>query len=282
MLVFASLSAVQAADMAPPSALRGAFSAPEVEATNWDGVYFGGLVGYSTANFRTDQGLTDLYANMFRGLAVEARYRPSENQVISTLQQSGRGMGYGAFIGYNLAYDDVIVGVEADYQRVNLRATATGNVGYQYPLRDAVIDGATGVVLAPGREGVSYQEGTLSSKISDVVTLRGRAGASFGSFLPFITGGVALGRAEYERRALLRYTEYNTPPYSQANTNRPQIAEDKKRDEFRFGYTIGAGVDILLANSVFLRGEYQYINFPKIANARVDLHQARAGLGVKF
>jgi len=42
------------------------------------------------------------------------------------------------------------------------------------------------------------------------------------------------------------------------------------------------GLDVALTRNVFLRAEYEYVQFAPIANLVVDVNSVRGGLGVKF
>jgi opacity protein-like surface antigen len=49
-----------------------------------------------------------------------------------------------------------------------------------------------------------------------------------------------------------------------------------------FGFNVGVGVDVALTPSVFLRAEYEYVQFAPVANLIVDVNSVRAGAGFKF
>ena len=51
---------------------------------------------------------------------------------------------------------------------------------------------------------------------------------------------------------------------------------------FAFGYTAGVGMDMLLTPNVFVRGEYEFIQFPSIKAVNVNINTLRLGAGVKF
>ena len=48
------------------------------------------------------------------------------------------------------------------------------------------------------------------------------------------------------------------------------------------GFTFGGGLDVALTRNVFLRAEYEYVQFAPIANLVVDVNTVRGGLGIKF
>jgi outer membrane immunogenic protein len=125
VLVAASADRAMAADWP----LRGSL---EPSYVRWDGWQFGLLAGYS--NMMTDPSSTT------------------------------NGPVFGGFLGYNVQWDQLVVGFD---------------LGYKYP---SVLDAST----------------ELSTfKLVDYATLRGRAGYAFGQFLPYAVLGVAAGRFNY-------------------------------------------------------------------------------------
>ena len=48
------------------------------------------------------------------------------------------------------------------------------------------------------------------------------------------------------------------------------------------GFSAGLGADMMLLQSVFLRGEYEYTQITSVQNLHFYLNNFRAGLGVKF
>ena len=51
---------------------------------------------------------------------------------------------------------------------------------------------------------------------------------------------------------------------------------------FAFGYTAGVGMDVLLTPNVFVRGEYEFMQFPNIKAVSVNINTLRLGAGLKF
>jgi opacity protein-like surface antigen len=48
------------------------------------------------------------------------------------------------------------------------------------------------------------------------------------------------------------------------------------------GWTAGLGFDYMICGNIFLRGEWEYIQFMSIQNTAVTENSVRAGLGYKF
>ena len=88
--------------------------------TRWSGLYFGGVVSYSSAS--TD--FSPLRRRWWTSAAVndgEQRATPSEKTVLG--RGSDIAFGGGGFLGYNTQWQDLILGVEATYTHTNLNTT---------------------------------------------------------------------------------------------------------------------------------------------------------------
>ena len=112
---------------------------------------------------------------------------------------SAHGHGYGAFAGYNAQWDDVVLGLEANYVHGKFGGSQTGTMARSFvdPLR------------LHQRRHLSRAASAMA--ISDMATLRLRAGYAFGSFLPYAFGGVALGQANITKTARIFGTQVNRP-----------------------------------------------------------------------
>jgi opacity protein-like surface antigen len=49
-----------------------------------------------------------------------------------------------------------------------------------------------------------------------------------------------------------------------------------------WGFTVGAGLDFAVTQNIFLRAEYEYVQFTPVAGVEININSGRAGLGVKF
>jgi high affinity Mn2+ porin len=118
-----------------------------------------------------------------------------------------------------------------------------------------------------------FGEGTFSETVLSSGTLRGRFGYAPGNWLFYASGGLAW---TYNQQTLT------------------QIATGKSEDHFlwRFGWAAGAGVEVPVAPSWTVRGEYLWtgypnasVAFPLIGQRTVSdfsLHQLRLGLNYRF
>jgi outer membrane immunogenic protein len=189
--LIASISRAFAADYELPT-LRGSDSfvpaAPAVAACcpRWSGFYAGVQLGYGVASMDFVASTQDLVAHMLRELALEAEAQPSTWQVLG--KADTHSSSYGGFIGYNIGWESLIIGVEFNYSRTSFSA-------------DAPISPITRVTAAGGNTYLVTLTGGASMHITDVATLRTRAGYEIGNVLPWVMIGAAAGRADLMRFA---------------------------------------------------------------------------------
>jgi outer membrane immunogenic protein len=261
--------AVHAADLGD-SWLRGSMPAHgESEPTGaWGGFYIGFQGGYTNANVDFGTASSSQIAFILRNLAVEQERRISGATVLP--ERDVRGGNYGFLVGYNSQWEDVVLGVELGYTRLNLDAKAAAGNRF----------------WTATSNGYTYDVGLESSaqvKLTDYLTFRGRAGYDLGNFLPYATLGLAVGRAEVTRSAnvyLCEDTTGSTPPACAVGLY--GSASERKKDTYAVGIAAGLGLDILLTENLFLRGEYEYVRFGSFENVNVDFHTVRGAVAAKF
>ncbi len=144
--IAATTTAAQAADMA----YKAAPVAP-IATYNWSGIYVGADVGYAWGASRGCGSSSDF-------LAIGPCYRYHADGVIG-----------GGFVGGNYQINQLVLGVEADWQAANARGNSP-NLMFGGP---------------PGY--------TIATNINDYGSLRGRVGIALDRFMIFGTGGVAWG-----------------------------------------------------------------------------------------
>ncbi len=102
-----------------------------------------------------------------------------------------------------------------------------------------------------------------------LATVRGRVGYTFDRFMPYVTGGFALG---------------------DIRAHTPFLAG---KDETNFGWTVGAGLEIALIGTWTAKGEYLYVDLGEINcgfacgalpndHASFSTHMVRGGLNYRF
>jgi outer membrane immunogenic protein len=274
--MFATATGAHAADM--PDFLRGSLPASSTPTRNWDGWYAGGQVGYSTANVDYGSTVVAMTNNIFRNTTLE-----SATTGLTLLgRTNGQTTGFGGFVGRNWQFDDVVLGVEANYNYLSSLGTSTSaNLG---PIQVA----EPGLVLPPGAtaaDGVSLN-GSAALQVRDEMTFRGRAGWATGDFLPYVFGGLAVGRMDVTRTvsSSVNRTE-NFADGSSSTFPLPQFAltsTDARSNDFVVGWTAGLGLEYMVWGNVFLRGEWEYIKFVQVMGTAVTENTVRAGLGYKF
>jgi opacity protein-like surface antigen len=175
-------------------------AAPAPQLIKWSGFYAGGHAGYGFASMNFAGATREPIAHMLRELALENQQHPSQWQVLGKTDTGGASAGF--FFGYNNRWEDVILGFEFNYSRVNHRA-------------DTPVSPITRVTATSN--GLVYLvnlTGAASMQITDLATVRARAGVQVENFLPYVMIGVAAGRANLSRSATVIGTETVTsdPP----------------------------------------------------------------------
>lgn len=254
---------------------------------NWQGAYVGGQVGYSSANMDFSNATSSLVSQMTQNSILQSIV--SEWTVMG--KSSPTSTSFGGFVGYNAQWDDVVLGVEANYSHFsNMAGLSTGSVG---PL--AVTPAGE---TPPPNHTYVYNvalRGSATAQLTDAMTFRGRAAYAVGNFLPYMFGGVAIGRVNYSRNVALDDTIYNylttTTVVNQttvSNTTlvgtstQPTLSAADSGTAYAYGYTAGFGLETMLWGGLFARGEYEYIKFTSIKNIGITTNTVRAGLGYKF
>jgi outer membrane immunogenic protein len=266
-VIFGAAQGAYAADMPDLPVLRG--SLPDglsTVRTVWQGYYVGGQAGVGESDMNFTGATRDVAARLLSGTALESAGQVSSWPLGG--KSSIRGDGWGGFLGYNSQWDDVVVGVELNYMHGKFGGSRTDSMSRFFS--DSL--GYT--------DGVTY-ESTATMSISDMGTLRARAGYVVGAFLPYMFGGVALGQANIVRSAHIFGTQVN-PAAAPGFTNVPfdLSAIDGKYSHLIYGYSAGVGVDVNLIGGLFARLEWEYVRFTSSIDTNVNT--VRAGVGYKF
>jgi len=121
------------------------------------------------------------------------------------------GWNLGAQAGYNMDMGGFVIGAEGDLQ--------WSNVGYSEDI--------------PGI-------GTFKSGVDFYGTLRGRAGVVFGQVMPYVTGGVAIGRG------------------TASLTNPAGVVTSQSATHT--GWTAGVGLEAQATDNITVKAEYLYLD----------------------
>lgn len=238
--------------------------------TRWTGAYIGGQGGFINSQIDASSGFGT--AGIFSPsnaltapLGSVAWAAPGSRDV--------RGSSYGGFIGYNAQFEDAVLGIELNYNRSSL--VNSGSASRCYSESDPLC--LAQITLGNGEDYNATVVATMSTRVTDYGTIRGRAGWAFGDFMPFATMGVAVGRVELTRSATVNATPTTT------SAGAPFIyTETDTRSRFAWGYSAGGGVEYLLTPSVFLRGEYEFIKLNAVDSVGITISTARFGAGLRF
>jgi outer membrane immunogenic protein len=179
---------------------------------NWTGFYVGGFGGYKFGVIDPRLSLTGDWGDMS---AVTSR----ANHDLNT-----SGAELGGVIGYNYEWNKWVFGMEA-----------AG--GYLW-LRDS---SATGTFDAPG--GNYHIENSF--KTHYLLTVGPRFGYAFCRWLPYVTGGLAVGDLDFEQRF------FSSDFFGELRDS---------ASETNFGWFLGGGMEYALTDHWRVRAQYQYID----------------------
>jgi outer membrane immunogenic protein len=251
--------------------LRGTYGGErtaESAGTDWAGVYGGVHAGITS-------GQTD--PRPFRQPLADAAIPNTviSNTVASMInlkETSKLGVSYGGFAGINWLWDDVVLGLEMDYTRSNIKANSSGT---------------SAVTMRPTGTTDEYDittNATSRARLTDWGTLRGRVGWAAGMFMPYLTAGVAFGNVDGRATVNGTWSRYDVS----APPARPLISSGNfsgvvGRRGITYGGAMGAGIDMQIVPGTFLRAEWQYIQFAS-GGKRPDIsvNTARIAGGIKF
>lgn len=268
IVVAGTVQAAQAADLPDFSALRGPVGISR-GVVNWQGFYAGGQAGYGSADMNFAGSNSSMIAALLANTAIESEMNVSSWPLLGGKTNTHHSQ-VGGFVGYNSQWDDVVLGVEANY----MHGTFTG-----------------ASVSAPVSRGMTLTSDSLyhivtvnsakSVSISDMGSVRARAGYVWGNFMPYVFGGVALGRGNI-------YSSASVSDRKGADSGAASIAppatvsaSDGISGKLLYGYAAGLGTEVNLFGNVFGRAEWEYIRFVN-AGADVNINTVRGGLGYKF
>jgi len=279
----------QAADMPDLPILRGSV-APALSSTsrNWDGWYVGGQVGYSSAEMDFSHSVKSLTNFIERNSVLQA---PLEQWALLSKNHT-QSFGFGAFVGRNWQWEDLVFGFEANYNYFsNLQSSSTNSM--------------TRLIVNPAGENppaghthtyVTTLSGNAGLQIKDVVTLRSRAGWAVGDALPYVFGGLAVGRLDVSRAATVHYDKYDdydvttttvagvttTTHFTDYLGSSTLSSQERRSNSFVPGWVAGLGMEYMLFGNVFMRGEWEYIRFLNVKDISFSTNNVRLGIGYKF
>jgi outer membrane immunogenic protein len=261
--------------------LRGAQPVGYASYTRWSGFYGGGLIGeeFDGADFR-NVGASEITTISgldagFDGIPIASFPR------LSSLNTEAPS--YSAFMGYNYQFEAAVVGFELTFTKTSFNASIDDVESHSYFQN-------SNNTLYLAKYNVTTE---ASSKVDDYGTVRGRFGWAFGNLLPYAFGGVSISQIDTTKSVNVNYCGQEAP-YTCANPPPPSVPpppapigsnwtlSNKNNGKWYFGYVAGLGLDYALTQNLFLRGEYQYIQYGAPDNIRLSASSVRAGVGLKF
>src|SRR5712691_2347857 len=257
-----------AADLGPY--LRGPQYEEPVPAYRWSGFYGGGQVGYSVAGVDFTGGVSSLVSHILRVTAIEQDQNISNWPLLGKKNPSG--ISFGGFVGYNWQWEDAVTGIELNYNRTSLSGASSDS------MERVFIDDNQ----APPGHHFQYDvtvQGSASARITDFGTFRLRGGWAAGRFLPYGFVAFAVGRADVARSATVSYTRTDFPdPPNLAlppATFGPVTETDGRNGAFAYGGAAGLGIDTALMPNLFLRGEWEWVQFAPLKGDRIHISTVR-------
>lgn len=251
-------------------------------APNWDGWYVGGQGSYSAMAADFSNSIS-LLSNMIPSNAILPQ--PASQFAGLVPKTTTQGGGFGGFVGRNWQWDDLVFGVEANYNYFSTLSTAT--TGYNslqtvnpFGQANPNVNSVYTVTLT-GRSAV---------QLKDAIQFRARTGWATGNFLPYVFGAVVVGRMDVSRTVTSTVTQRDDTTVLGVVTQGPTVALpaftqtliDQKIDQFVAGWSGGLGLEYCMWGGLFARAEWDYTKFLSVKNTIVQANNLRFGLGYKF
>jgi len=278
----------QAGDLTDLPILRGSV-APNLSSItrNWDGWYAGGHANYSSSEMDFSHSVLSLTNFMLRNSVLQA---PVGEWALLTKNHT-QSFGFGGFVGRNWQWDDLVFGFEANYTYLsNLQSSSSNSM-----TRNIVNPEGENPPAGYTVTYVTTLTGAAALQVKDIVTFRSRAGWVVGNALPYVFGGLAVGRTDVSRSATVhfdKYVEYDTTTTVAGVTttvhhtdylgSSTQTNAERRANNFIAGWVGGLGMEYCLWGNFFMRGEWEYIRFLKTKDINFSAHNVRLGLGYKF
>ena len=272
----------EAADMPDLPVLRG--SMISMPTRTWDGWYVGGQASYSAVGADFSKSIVGLTNFIFRDSVLQ---QPTSEFGLLP-RTTTQGTGFGGFVGRNWQWDDLVFGVEANYNYFNTLSTST--TGFN----------SLAIVDPPGQSNppnvsttyVVTLTGGSAVQIKDAVQLRARTGWATGNFMPYVFGAAVIGRMDVSRSVTSTVTRRDdtTDPFTGIVTRgttfpvpaQTQTLIEQKTDQFVAGWSGGLGLEYCVWGGLFMRAEWDYTKFLAVKNTVVQANNLRFGIGYKF
>ena len=179
--------------------------------------------------------------------------------------------------------------VPARAHRSGPRARMTGK-----QRREQLLDVGRKLFAEKGFEGTTVEEIAANAQVSKPVVYEhfgGKEGLyavvvdhEIETLLTAITASLSAGMPprvllENAALALLDYIETSTDGFRILVRDSP-VAQST--GTFAYGYTVGLGIDWALLPNVFVRAEWEYVQFFPVSDFKIHVSTARVGAGIRF
>ncbi|HEV2046311.1 MAG TPA: outer membrane beta-barrel protein [Chthoniobacterales bacterium] len=198
--------------------------APAPTCFNWSGFYVGGFGGYKFAAVNTTLELNGAWENPI----LAGDVNKMEGHAPDNLDTSGAEAG--GLLGYNYQWNCWVFGIEADG-------------GYLW-LRNSEDSGTFDNFVHLG-EPKSIQ---TAFRTHYLFTVAPRFGYALGRWLPYVTGGLAVGDLDFEQRLHSTVRDPQGLPYRTAG----------EVTDTRVGWMVGGGLQYAITDHWSVRAQYQY------------------------
>jgi opacity protein-like surface antigen len=197
-------------------------------------------------------------------------------------KEDSTSLSYGGFVGYNMQWDSLVMSVEGSYNRISISQASSGSLSREFQDNTNAPDGHN-FFYTP------IISGNATLRLTDFATFRARAGWAFDRFLPYGFVGFAVARGSVTRSATVTYTRVDVPDTADppivpiADFTFPvTLRSETLNNVFGYGYTAGVGIDIAVLPNVFVRAEWEWINFPSFRDFNVHFNTLRTAIAIKF
>jgi outer membrane immunogenic protein len=195
-------------------------------------------------------GIDNVVPSTFCAPGLAAGTCPALSNALATAVQSSRfgtdpkGFIGGGQIGYNLQIDQIVLGVETDFQGSTIRGGASF----------ANIAACCAIVTVHPVTAA----GTGNQRLDWLGTLRGRVGwLPVNPLLIYATGGLAYGHVEAD-------TSFYGSVANVAGTTPGTGFTTVSDSSTRAGWTVGGGLEWKIATHWTIKGEYLYYNLGSV------------------
>ena len=265
----------------------------------WSGFYFGGTAGLLSSQFDPLEQSEFLSRTAFSNQTTSEQGSP----LLRFGKVSTNRNGFGGFAGYNFAFGDVVLGVEAEYFKADLSTDQRASISRLYTGIFPMTVPETASTSPLNTQTTVNVSGHTTTKLEDFGMVKARAGYALGNFMPFINIGAAVGRISTNANVSQNYStvenfnRYNVVTNADGSVNRTTFAgaSSMRRADgagsgsasivtsgYVPGLVLGLGLEALLGDNILVRAEYNRVYFTEYKGVNVVLDTARVGAGLKF